>query len=158
MMRAGQDPRTAAAAKFITRLKKLVVALTRQAPGDPIIIGIQRKVTLGSDMVPTRLVEMVGATMYQYRESLYSNDPKVWKQFFDPGDQSQFQSDLERSGDDETRATAEHVIRRTQSIVCRLSDAEQRGYLEIAREMLDLYLDYCTPPAPAEPRRTVSLP
>lgn len=158
MMRAGQDPRSAAVVKFITRLKKLVVALTRQAPGDAVIIGIQRKVTLGSDLVPTQLVEMVGATMYQYHESLYSNDPAVWKQFFDPGDQSRFQSALERSGDDETRATAEHIIKRTQSVVCRLSDSEQRGYLEIAREMLDLYLEYCALDPPAEPRRAVSLP
>lgn len=127
---------------FIKELKGLMGILVEREPNDPQVLRVQKRLGVVSDMTPMLVVEWTGEALFRHHESIYSEDPKEWAQFFDPGvGTKKFQDQLQATASDDNRSQAEHLILRVQKQLREMEAAERQFYITKVRGLLDKYLD-----------------
>lgn len=120
--------------EFTRALKRLACAVAASDPADATLARAQKRVTLAVVAGPIAVVDVVGATLYRYRDEIYADD----HEFFLGTD---FAAEASARGEAEA-AQALQVIGKVKAAWRKAAPPARAGYTRAVQGLLDTYLDY----------------
>jgi len=116
-------------------IKKLVVYLNDQSPGDDKIFRTKERVITITSILPTAPIDIVGKYLSDYGGQIFAKDMDFFLQ-------STYDTELGEGEDAENVDLVSYIIPKAKDILRDRSDSEKQAFIKIAEKLLVTYMDY----------------